>query len=43
MTMNEELTKLFDNMPEGVVLVSKETKEVKLANSEFKKLFGVLP
>lgn len=39
--MNEDLTKLFDDLPEGILLYNEQTKKVVLANSEFKKLFNV--
>ncbi|CDW89272.1 pas domain s-box protein [Stylonychia lemnae] len=39
--MNQELTKLFDNLPEGIVLYNQEDKNIVLANHEFKRLFKV--
>lgn len=39
--MNEELTKIFDSMPEGVVMLQQDDNKVKLANTEFKRLFRV--
>jgi uncharacterized protein YqgQ len=40
-TMNNELTKLFDSLPEGIVLFNQETQKIALANTEFKRLFSV--
>jgi hypothetical protein len=37
--MNLELTRLFDNLPEGIVLYNEEDKNIVLANHEFKRLF----
>ena len=37
--MNEELRGLFNCLPEGVVLLAAEGKQVSLANTEFKRLF----
>lgn len=39
--MNEELTRLFDNLPEGIVLYNKEDKNIVLANHEFRRLFNI--
>jgi len=39
--MNQELTRLFDNLPEGIVLYSENDKNIVLANHEFKRLFKV--
>ena len=39
--MHSDMEKVFDSIPEGVVILSRETHEVKLANQEFKKLFNV--
>ena len=39
--MNLELSKLFDSLPEGVVLVNQESQKIVLANTEFKRLFSV--
>lgn len=39
--MNNELTKLFDGLPEGIVLFNNESRKVTLANQEFKRLFKV--
>ena len=39
--MHEDMGKVFDNIPEGVVILSRQTHEVKLANQEFKKLFRI--
>jgi sensor histidine kinase regulating citrate/malate metabolism len=39
--MNSELTKLFDSLPEGIVLFNQDTQKIALANTEFKRLFSV--
>ncbi len=38
-TMNDEMTKVFNSLPEGIILFNKETNKVALANKEFKRLF----
>ena len=39
--MNQELTELFDNLPEGIVLINEEKQKIALANNEFKRLFSI--
>lgn len=39
--MNDELTKLLNNLPEGILLYNQDNQKVVLANSEFKRLFGI--
>ena len=39
--MNKELTELFDNLPEGIVLINEEEQKIALANIEFKRLFSI--
>eukprot|EP00347_Sterkiella_histriomuscorum_P000376 403376099 len=41
--MNTELTKLFDQLPEGIVLYNPESQKISLANSEFRRLFKIQP
>eukprot|EP00347_Sterkiella_histriomuscorum_P003777 403362985 len=36
-----ELTKLFDQLPEGIVLYNPESQKISLANSEFRRLFKI--
>ena len=37
--MNEDLSNLLSNLPEGIVLYDENTHKIVLANNEFKKLF----
>ncbi len=37
--MTEELKKLIDSLPEGIVLFNTEKKTVSIANAEFRRLF----
>lgn len=39
--MNEEMQTILMNLPEGIILVNKQTQEVALGNMEFRRLFGV--
>jgi len=35
------MIKVFDNIPEAIVILSEQTHDVKLANKEFIKLFKI--
>ena len=37
--MNEDLSNLLSNLPEGIVLCEENTNKIVLANNEFKRLF----
>lgn len=39
--MNEEFQAILMNLPEGVVLINKDNKNVTLGNLEFRRLFSV--
>ncbi|CDW84389.1 pas domain s-box protein [Stylonychia lemnae] len=39
--MNEDMRKLLDNLPEGIVLFDPETKKITLVNQEYKRLFSL--
>jgi hypothetical protein len=39
--MNEELTNIFINLPEGIVLINEENNQVSLGNYEFLRLFAL--
>jgi c-di-AMP phosphodiesterase-like protein len=39
--MNEELTNILMNLPEGIVLVNEQSNEVALGNNEFRRLFSI--
>lgn len=39
--MNDELRHLLVSLPEGIILINNNNKEVALANIEFNRLFGL--
>lgn len=41
--MNENLQAILMNLPEGVILLEKESQKVKLINQEYKRIFGMCP
>ena len=40
--MNDDLSNLFCNMPEGIIIYDEESKDIILVNTECKKLFNCL-
>ncbi|CDW88876.1 pas domain s-box protein [Stylonychia lemnae] len=40
--MNEDLKKLLDKLPEGILLFNPETNSVSLANEEYRRIFNIV-
>lgn len=41
--MNDDLSKLFNDLPEGILVFNQTQNKASLVNAEFKRLFNIVP